>query len=65
MLYCFCSLNEEQLNQAKEIIHTNIFDSYEETISDPKVLELLAFYRISRDDAEKAMRKEDALISEI
>ena len=32
---------------------------YEETISDPKVLELLAFYRITRDDAEKAMRKAD------
>lgn len=57
---CFCSLSEEQLSQAKEIIHTNIFDSYEETISDPKVLELLSYYRITRDDAEKAMRKEDA-----
>ena len=50
---------------AKYIIHTvgpswNVFDSYEETIFDPKVLELLAYYRISRDDAEKAMRKEDA-----
>lgn len=54
---CFCSLNENQLTQAKEIIHTNIFDSYEETISDPKVLELLAFYKITRDDAEKAMKR--------
>ena len=57
---CFCSLDERQLNQAKEIIHTNIFDSYEETISDPKVLELLSYYRITRDDAKKAMRKEDS-----
>ena len=55
----FCSLSEEQLNQAKEIIHTNIFDSYEKTISDPQVLELLAYYRITRDDAERAMKKED------
>ncbi len=54
---CFCSLNENQLTQAKEIIHTNIFDSYEETISDPKVLELLSFYKITRDDAEKAMKR--------
>ena len=53
---CFCSLSEEQLNQAKEIIHTNIFDSYEERITDAKVLELLAFYRITREDAEKAMK---------
>ena len=53
---CFCSLSEEQLKQAKEIIHTNIFDSYEERITDAKVLELLAFYRITREDAEKAMK---------
>lgn len=57
---CFCSLNSEQLNQAKEIIHSNQFDSYENTVSDSKVLELLAYYRITREDAEKAMKKKDA-----
>lgn len=56
---CFCELNEEQLNQAKEIIHTNIFDFYEQIVSDPKVLELLAYYRITRDSAEKAMKRKN------
>ena len=55
---CFCGLNSEQLLQAKEVIHTNVFDSYEEKISDPKVLELLAYYRITREDAEKTMKDE-------
>ena len=53
---CFCGLEIDQLEQAKEIIHTNVFESYEKQISDPKVLELLAYYRITREDAEKYIK---------
>lgn len=58
----FRKLTPEQLELAKPIIHSNIFDSYEETISDPEVLKLLAFYRIRREEAENAMKsyEEDA-----
>ena len=36
-----------------------MFDNYEKTVSDPDVLKLLAYYRIKREDAEKAMKKMD------
>ena len=55
----FKKLTPEQLEQAKPIIHSNIFDSYEETISDPEVLKLLAYYRIRREDAENAMKNQE------
>lgn len=52
----FKSLSDEQLEIAKPIIHSNIFDNYEETITDSEVLKLLAYYRIKREDAENAMK---------
>lgn len=55
----FNSLSDEQLEIAKPIIHSNMFDNYEKTVSDPDVLKLLAYYRIKREDAEKAMKKMD------
>mgnify|MGYP004508020319 CR=1 FL=1 len=53
---CFLSLDDRQLSQAKEIIHTNKFDSYKENVSDSKVLELLEYYTITREDAEFAIK---------
>lgn len=41
------------------MLHTNIFDSYEENVADSKVLELLAYNRTTRDDVEKDIRKRD------
>lgn len=52
----FNKLSEEQLKLAKNIIHSNVFDNYEEQIKDPEVLKLLAFYRIRREDAEAVLK---------
>lgn len=52
----FNKLSEEQLKSAKNIIHSNVFDNYEEQIKDPEVLKLLAFYRIRREDAEAVLK---------
>lgn len=53
----FNKLSEDQLKLAKNIIHSNVFDNYEEQIKDPEVLKLLAFYRIRREDAEAVLKR--------
>lgn len=46
------ALPEEKLNIAKEIISRNKFDEDSIRCDDPEILEVLSYYRISRDDAE-------------
>lgn len=53
----FSSLPEEKKTIAKRVIETNDFSNYEEQIEDKDILHVLAFYRIKREDAEKAMKK--------
>lgn len=53
----FISLPKEKLEIAKRIIEANDFSNYEEQIYDTEILRLLAYYRIKREDAEKAMKK--------
>lgn len=53
----FSSLSKEKKTIAKRVIETNDFSNYEEQIEDKEILHVLAFYRIKREDAEKAMKK--------
>lgn len=53
----FNSLTEEQKIIANGIIENNNFLNYEEQTDDNKILELLAYYRITREDAENEMKK--------
>lgn len=46
----FNSLNNEQLEVAKQIIETNNFSAYEEEISDSNILKLLSFYRLKKEN---------------
>ena len=55
----FSALSDEQMAVAKPIIHTNLFNDFEEEINDPEILNVLEFYRITRDDAEDEIRKID------
>ena len=48
----FTALSIEQLNEAKNIIALNKFKDGEFACNDEKVLEVLAYYRITRDEAE-------------
>lgn len=52
----FCSLNENQLLIAKEIIHSNDFNGFEENILEPAVLEVLKYYQITRVSAEEDIK---------
>lgn len=53
---CFNNLSPEKLAVAKKIIETNDFSSYETTISDKDILNLLSYYRITRKDTEKELQ---------
>lgn len=55
----FKRLSKEQLELAKPIIYSNVFDNYENTITDPEILSLLSYYRIKREDAEEAIKNKD------
>ena len=48
----FIALSPEQSQKAKEIIALNKFKEGEFECDDPTVLEVLSYYRITRDDAE-------------
>lgn len=48
----FSALSEDKLNIAKEIISRNKFDEASVTCDDSDILEVINYYRISRDDAE-------------
>ena len=53
----FSSLPEPKKNIAKQVIEVNDFSNYEELIDDEEILKVLSYYRIKREDAEKAMKK--------
>lgn len=49
----FCRLDEKQLSLAKEIIAKNMFDEGDYTCDDESVLDVLSYYKITRNEAEK------------
>lgn len=54
----FQSLTEAQLAIAKPIIESNDFSDYESLTEDIAILNVLSYYRIKREDAERAMGAE-------
>lgn len=52
----FCSLSEEEMSIIKPIIESNDFNDIETKTNNLHVLDVLEFYRIKRDDAEKAIK---------
>lgn len=54
----FQSLTEAQLAIAKPIIESNDFSDYESLTEDIAILNVLSYYRIKREDAERAMGTE-------
>lgn len=54
----FQSLPEDKLEKAKKIIEKNDFSDIDKLTDDKEILELLAFYTIRREDAEKEMSEE-------
>ena len=54
----FQNLTDAQLEIAKPIIESNDFLDYERFTDDPEILNVLSYYRIKREDAEKAMGNE-------
>jgi len=52
----FCNLSEEELSIIKPIIESNNFNNIETITDNLRILDVLEFYRIKRDDAEKAMK---------
>ena len=46
----------QKISCRKKIIETNDFSSYETTISDKDILNLLSYYRITRKDTEKELQ---------
>ncbi len=55
----FSSLSDEKKAIIKPIIESNDFTDYEKTIKDAEMLEVLDFYRIKREDAEKEIKQAD------
>lgn len=53
----FSSLSDEKKAIIKPIIENNDFTDYEKTIKDAEMLEVLSFYRIKREDAEKEIKQ--------
>lgn len=58
----FNKLDSAQKRKAKSIIQKNHFEDYERKVDDPEVLKLLAFYRITREDAENAIKNGESII---
>lgn len=54
----FQNLTDAQLEIAKSIIESNDFLDYERLTDDSEILNVLSYYRIKREDAEKAMGNE-------
>lgn len=51
----FSSLPPEKLSVLKNIVHDNKFADIEALTTDKKILKVLKFYTISREDAEKVL----------
>lgn len=54
----YSALTNEQKEIVNPIIYSNVFDHYEETVTDEKCLKVLSYYRIRREDAESVLREE-------
>ena len=50
-------LSPMKLKQLQEIVGANEFDNIESLTSDNEILNVLQYYTISRDDAEKKMQE--------
>ncbi|MDL2222669.1 hypothetical protein LJB98_01045 [Bacteroidales bacterium OttesenSCG-928-M11] len=50
---CFNSLDEDELIEAKTIIHTNRFGDVSDLTRNPKIQELLQHYNVKREDVSK------------
>ena len=55
----FQNLSEAQLEIVKPIIESNDFSAYENLTDDLEILNVLSYYRIRREDAERAMGKDE------
>jgi len=53
----FSGLSDDELEIAKSIIEKNNFTNIQEKTNNEKILNLLKYYCITRDDAEKMMKK--------
>ncbi|TCO68737.1 hypothetical protein [Marinisporobacter balticus] len=53
----FSALSDEKMEMIKPIIHKNEFNDIEKLSYDSEILDLLSYYAIKRDDAEKALKK--------
>ena len=51
----YSALSLEQKEIVNPIIYSNRFDDYENVVTDPECRHVLSFYRIRREDAEKAL----------
>ena len=56
---CFRNLTDAQLEIARPIIEANDFSNYEMLTDDLEILNVLSYYRIRREDAERAMNEEN------
>lgn len=52
------ALSTEQRQIVDPIIHSNVFDNYEQSVTDKECLKVLSYYRIRREDAEAEIKKE-------
>ena len=51
------ALTDEQKEIVNPIIYSNVFEGYEEMVTDEKCLKVLSYYRIHREDAEKVLKE--------
>lgn len=54
---CFKNLDEEKLKIAKNIIEQNVFANFSDYTTDSEILELLNFYTVTREEAEREIYK--------
>ena len=53
----YSALTDEQKEIVNPIIYSNVFEDYEEMVTDEKCLKVLSYYRIHREDAEKVLKE--------
>ena len=53
----YSALTIEQKKIVNPIIYSNVFDNYEETVTDEKCLKVLSYYRIHKEDAGDVLKE--------
>lgn len=53
----FNNLSDEELNSIKPIIETNDFSKIDDIVCSKKAKEVLSYYTISRNDAEREIQR--------